>query len=638
MTGRSNLRVADGQAATPPSLSNAASWWQMRRPGGVMGGTRVLPGWLACCVVVGVLIAVFSNTTLLSPFSTAAAYVVVVVGLDVALGLGGMLALGQGALWGVSAYTFAILTTNHGWGFWPAALLAECGVAVVGAVLVPLLRLRGLYFALATLVLGLIFAGVVNAMVSVTGGPTGMSVFATYHVGGFTANSVLAQCVCGWIIAMVVVGLVLQLRRSRFGVGLQAARDDELAASSFGVNVFQSRAKAWMVAALLSGVSGVMFCVATGYLTPDEFSIQPSILLVLMLVLGGEGSVYGALIGASVITLLPSVFSSIQQYSTLIYACVVLVIIVVLPEGLFGLGARCGGLIARFAPGRVPANSPAQGARIGEAPSSNRAGLLAPRTKNDSGDVAIDAHDVGKHFGGVRALNGVSFEVRRGEVFGIIGPNGAGKTTLLNCLSGISRPDEGEVRVSGAPIQRLRPDQIARLGLARTFQNVRIFGRATVRSNTRTGVYSFGRSGLLAGVIGLPSARRDLHDMQGRADAALELVGLMSLAEQPASNLTTGQQRIAEVARCLASGPDIVLLDEPAAGLAESEVEHLRDVIHELRRRGQTVVLIEHNMDFVMGLCDRLLVLDLGRPIALGSPADVRADQAVIDAYLGEVS
>jgi branched-chain amino acid transport system permease protein len=635
MTSPSKLRSADRDtAAAATTFAASSAWRRMRRPGGVIGESRVLPGWLACCLVVAALIAVFSNTTLLSPFSTAAAYVVIVVGLDVALGLGGMLALGQGALWGVSSYTFAILTTGHEWGFWPAAIAAECSVAILGAVLIPLLRLRGLYFALATLVLGLIFAGVVNALVSLTGGPTGMSVFTTYHIGGFAANTVLAQCVSGWVIAMLVVGLVLRMRRSRFGVGLQAARDDELAAASFGVNVLQSRAKAWMAAALLSGISGVMFCVATGYLTPDEFSLQPSVLLILMLVLGGEGSVYGALIGASVITLLPNVFSSVQQYSALIYACVVLVVIVVLPEGLFGLGARCGGLVARFAAGQTQPGPQQHGAHTEVRPPLHSAPLPAPEAKNRH-DVAIAAHEVSKRFGGVAALDGVSFEVRTGEIFGIIGPNGAGKTTLLNCLSGLNRPDEGAVHVSGVSIERLRPDQIAGLGLARTFQNVRIFGRATVRSNTRTGVYSAGRSGLLAGILGLPSARRDLHEMRSHADAALELVGLTSLADQPASNLTTGQQRIAEVARCVASGPDIVLLDEPAAGLAESEVEHLREVIHELRRRGQTVVLIEHNMDFVMGLCDRLLVLDLGRPIALGTPAEIRVDPAVIDAYLG---
>ena len=589
--------------------------------------THLLRNWLICCGVVAVLIAVLSPTALLSPLSTAAAYAVVVLTLDLTLGFGGMLALGQGALWGVSAYVFAILS-NDGLGFWLSAVAGIAAAGLIAVILIPLLRLRWLYFALATLVLGLIFEGVANALVNVTGGPTGISVSAPYQVGGLIATDVLTQCIIGWVVALLVLGAVLRLQRSRFGQGLQAARDDELAASSFGVQVFRTRAKTWVFAGVLTGVSGVMFAVVSGYLTPAQFSLAPSVLLILMLVLGGEASGFGSLIGAVVIVLLPNVLSGIQQYATLLYAALILIVVVLIPEGLFGLFGRVATLLRRRFATTLAAPPTRTERWRAERP---------PRTRPVASDrVVLRAHGVGKSFAGIRALDSVDVEIRQGEVFGIIGPNGAGKTTFLNCLSGVDQPDEGDITIYDTGIRGLRPDQIATKGLSRTFQNIRLFGTATVRTNVRGGGYGASGSGLVAGLLGLPSARRDLERMDERADRALQILGLEHLASRPVAQLTTGQQRLAEVGRSIAADSSIILLDEPAAGLSEQEAEHLLDVIEALRESGRTVVLIEHNVDFIMRLCDRILVLHLGRRIALGTPSEIRRDEGVVDAYLGQ--
>ena len=539
-------------------------------------------------------------------------YAVLTLGLNVINGFAGQLSIGQGAFYGIGAYTAAILTVTAGWSFWLATPAATVLAAAVGMLVsLPVLRVRGIYLGMATFGFAEIVHVVLRSWESLTKGVLGMSGILppiTLGVDFGTQDRYYYL-----VLAAVLLSVLLshRLYQSSAGHALLAIREDELAAGLLGINTTAHKVAAFGVAAGLAGLAGSLFAHYLTYISPENFTSVESILVVTMLIVGGRGNTLGAVVGAGLLVALPEALRVVSVYRLLIYGLLLVGAAVFRPDGLvgrLGLGRR------RAAPVAAPLPTPA--APHGPGPLLRVEGL-------------------GVRFGGLVALDGVSFAVAPGEVYGIIGPNGAGKTTLFNAVTGVAPLARGSLRLGDRSLDELAPYQRARAGIARTFQNIRAFAGMRVWEAVEVGFHARLCHGGLAHLVATPGARREAGAVRSAADGLLRLVGLDASSEQLARNLPYGHQRRLEIARALATGPRLLLLDEPAAGMNESECQDLIALIRTIRDQGVTILLVEHHMEVVMAVCDRILVLNFGRPIAEGTPAAIREDPAVNAAYLG---
>ncbi|MPZ85400.1 MAG: ATP-binding cassette domain-containing protein [Actinophytocola sp.] len=553
----------------------------------------------------------------------AIVFALLAVGLGLAMGIGGQINLAQVAFFGVSAYAVAILTTRAGLGFWTSAVLALLAAALIGLFVgIPALRMQSHYLGIVTLGLALAFTNWVTNS-TLTGGADGISGIPVPPLLGID----MANEYFYYYFELIVFGLALGfagfLANTGLGRRMRAMRDDSLAAGAIGAPVPLLRMAAFVLASLYGGVAGVLYAGLIRYVAPETFSIANMFLLLAMVIIGGRQSIIGCVIGAVALSLLREVLVDFSVYAQLGFGTVVVLMVVFAPTGLAGIPVRLRQALRRR-------TSAEQRAALGP---------FRPDTGSDaerSPGAGLEISGISKQFRGLKALVDVSMSVQPGEIRGVVGPNGSGKTTLFNIVSGIYSVSAGTASVDGRVVTGHRPHQLSQLGIARTFQNLRLFGQMTVRDNVlvaldRSSMWSVWR--YLLWPVGVWRTERGLRR---RADEFLERFGLTDFAGAAPRSLPYGIQRRLEIARAMATRPALLLLDEPAAGLNGQEVGQLSDIVRSIRDTGVTVVLIEHNMGLVMSLCDRVTVLASGSVIAEGTPAEVAVRPEVIEAYLGD--
>nr|WP_295469644.1 branched-chain amino acid ABC transporter ATP-binding protein/permease [Mesorhizobium sp.] len=545
----------------------------------------------------------------------AAVLYLVALGLNVLTGYGGITSIGHGALVAVGAYATGIATVDHGWPFWGGMAAAILSASLCGLLLaLPAFRLSTWYFALITLGFGSVVSGLIMELGWLTYGFSG--------IVGIPLPEFFGATVAGrnlfWLVAGTGFGAFLVTRNligSRFGRALLAIKENPLAAMSAGVRTGAVKVGAFVYSAALAGIAGAFFAANQSVITPDDFSVHFSIYFLLVIVLGGLGNLHGPLLGTAAFFLLPYLMTGLQEWRLLIYAVGLLILMIFFPQGLAGLLA----LFAR---------------RIGRHPSPATTAIAKAAIPRVNG-AQLDIDTVGKRFGGVQALSNVTLAVPSGTIHGIVGPNGSGKTTLVNLISGFYGPDGGEIHIDGISSAAVSASGLARQGVRRTFQTPKLIPDLSIVENVMFGAYSDERASLSSIALGLPSARREARERRAEAMSYLDFVGLAAQADMSVGEATHGQQRLAEIARALVGRPRLLLLDEPAAGLSMAELEGLRETIAAIAATGTTVVIVEHHLELIADLCARVTVLDRGRVLKEGTPAQVFADPEVLATYMG---
>ena len=553
-------------------------------------------------------------------------FAIVSVGLSLVMGFAGQVNLAQAAFFGTGAYASALLTTTYGWNPWlaaAAAVLTTCVVAL--AVAVPALRVQSHYLGIVSLGLAVAFTSLLSNS-DLTGGASGISKVPPLAFPGIDLAGSHDFYYLVAIALVLVVGFALFIANTTLGRRFKAMRDDVLAAAASGIEIRYYRLTAFVLAGLVGGVAGVLYAHNARYVSPDTFGLGVMFLLLAMVIIGGQDSIWGAVTGAVLLITARNLLTGVQTFQQLAYGGLIVATVVFAPRGLAGAATD---LRRRF---DLPWPSiPIPWPRRPVAPSPN-ALRVAPSLEG----VALRVDNVSKRFKGLQALDGVSLEVCAGEIHGVIGPNGSGKTTLFNVISGIYRPNGGRVSVWGQDVTGQRSFRMSRLGVARTFQNLRLFKQLTVLENV---MVALDRDPARAHIRYLIAPWVVLRNERVRRARALQMLAefeLQDVANEIAVNLAYGRQRRLEITRALAAQPTILLLDEPAAGLNAAEQEGLKATIRKIRDAGVTVVVIEHNMSLVMNVCQRLTVFAHGKVIAAGTPREVSTDPAVIEAYLGQ--
>ncbi|MGW2048277.1 branched-chain amino acid ABC transporter ATP-binding protein/permease [Streptomyces sp. NPDC001858] len=553
-------------------------------------------------------------------------YALLAIGMGLAMGVSGQINLAQVAFFGVGAYTLAILTTDSGYGFWAAAAVAVLATVATGLFVgIPALRMQSHYLGIVTLGLALGFINwITNA--SVSGGADGISGIPLPTLPGIDLSSEYLYYYLELVVCALGLGFGLFVVRTHLGRRLRAMRDDSLAAGATGAEIPLLRMTAFLLASLYGGLAGVLYAGLIRYVAPETFSIGNMFILLAMVIIGGRRSLVGCVVGAIGLTLIREWLSDFSTYAQLGYGVVVVLMVVFAPTGLAGIPSR-----AREFVGRRRRRGIDGRARLGPF-----LPYEAVETPHATDEPLLEIRSVTKDFRGLRALDDVSLTVRPGEIRGIVGPNGSGKTTLFNVISGFYRATSGQVRFAGRVTTTARPYTLSLLGLARTFQNLRLFGQLTVRENILVALDRTRTHTIWQYAVWQPGVVRRERRLRHQAQELLERFGLTDFAEAAPGSLPYGIQRRIEIARAMAARPRLLLLDEPAAGLNGEEVQQLARIVRSIRDSGTTVVLIEHNMGLVMSLCERVTVLSSGGIIAEGTPAEVVAAPEVIEAYLGD--
>jgi branched-chain amino acid transport system permease protein len=565
-------------------------------------------------------------------------FAVACLGLNIVLGYAGQLSLAQAAFWGVGAYSTAILTTQFGLPVWAGMFAAFFVAAFFGILLgIPTLKLSGHYLAMATIGFGIILQLILVNAIWLTNGSDGITTIPSPRIGSFELKAP------GEFFYVAAVSLILftwgsiNLKDSRVGRAFMAIRENEMAAGTTGVDTTYYKIMAFALSAGYAGFGGWLFAHSCShYISPDTFSFEQSVILLVMAVLGGNGSAIGSIVGATLLTMLPEMLRFLKDSYMMVYAAGIVAIMIFMPSGIAGL-VKSMPVSLRL---RAWWNADSTAARQVAAAAST---LKSPDTAlpstfppcSGSNQVLLTVKGLAKYFGGLRAVDGVDMEVRRGEIQALIGPNGSGKTTILNMLSGLYIPTAGEITLEGTSITGQRPHVITAHGVARTFQNIRLFSELSVLDNVLIGQQSRSKASLAASIFRPASQRAEEATMRMKALEALEFVGLRGKEFFQANSLPYGRQRMLELARALVSDPKLLLLDEPAAGLNAAETEALVELLFRICDRGITILLVEHDMSLVMNVSDHITVLNFGKKIAEGSAEEVEHNREVIDAYLG---
>ena len=536
---------------------------------------------------------------------------IVGIGLNVLLGLSGQISLGHVAFYAIGAYALGILTTRAGWSFWPALPIAGLVAGCAGILLaIPALRVRGPYLAMVTIAFGFVVEQGAAEWAGLTGGWNGLMGIAMPQAFGFEFSE---REVAYFVLALTMLALLFYARfsESPWGHAMRAVRDSETASLSIGLDPTLLRTTAFAVSAIATGIAGGVFAALNNFISPESFPFFQSILFLLVVMLGGADTVLGPLIGAVVVVLVPELLSFLAGYRLLFVGLLMLLVLRLAPTGIVGL------LAPLFA--KQP---------------------ISPRTEPERDVIAflsttgaasgLSVRELSVSFGGVRAVSGVSFDARAGRITSVIGPNGAGKTTALNLICGFYRPDAGSIRLADAELKKMPTYRIARLGVARTYQTSQLFATMAVLDNVLIGL----RQGRLGAGTFL-SRERDPERL-ALAQSLLAFVGYRGTPDAPAGALAHVDKRLVEIARALATRPRVLALDEPAAELDATDTQAMGKLLQEIARAGIAVILIEHDMQLVMGISDHLVVLDAGSKIAEGPPAKVATDPAVLKAYMGE--
>ena len=596
---------------------------------------------IPACLIIAILLLprMVTSNYWLSLINLAISFSIACLGLNIVLGYAGQLSLAQAAFWGIGAYTSAILTTQLGVPVWAGMFAAFFVAALCGVLLgIPTLKLSGHYLAMATIGFGIILQLVLVNEIWLTQGSDGITKIPSPWIGSLELKNP------GDFFYVAAVSLVLftwgaiHLKNSRVGRALMAIRENEMAAEATGVDATYYKIMAFALSAGYAGFGGWLFAHSgSHYISPDTFSFDQSVMLLVMAVLGGNGSAIGSIVGATLLTLLPEVLRFLKDSYMMVYAAGIVLIMIFMPSGIAGLVSNMP-ISLRL---RKWWNADSLASLQVAAADSNRESFGAePKAAGiadctGSGEVLLRVRGLAKHFGGLKAVDGVDMEVRRGEIQALIGPNGSGKTTILNMLSGLYVPTVGEISLEGRAIAGRKPHVITSLGISRTFQNIRLFGELTVLDNVLIGQQCHSKSGLMSSIFHPSSQKAEESQMRAKALEMLKFVGLKGKEFAQSKSLPYGQQRLLELARALVSDPKLLLLDEPAAGLNAAETEALVDLLFQICKQGITILLVEHDMNLVMNVSDHITVLNFGRKIAEGSAEEVEKNREVIDAYLG---
>jgi branched-chain amino acid transport system permease protein len=553
-------------------------------------------------------------------------YSIVVLGLVLLTGVGGLTSFGQAAFVGIGAYATAYLSTKLGWSPW-LNLWVGLALTLAAALLLGWLTLRmsGHYLPLATIAWCLSI-NYTMANTEALGKYDGLLGVPALHFFGIDLNQGRSIYYLIWALALLGAWALLNLLDSRAGRAIRALKSGSVMAEAMGISTYRYKVIIFVIAALYAAVSGWLFAHFQRTVNPSPFGIKMGIEYLFMAVVGGVGHVWGAFTGSAVVKLvedqlqvwLPKLIGTSGNYEIIVFGIALVLALKYAPDGLWP-GLR--GLFGRLLP------TPARGADW------QGALALPARDKPVAGELLLEAKAVRKTFGGLVAVNDVSFSVHAGEIIGLIGPNGAGKSTTFNLVSGVLALSGGEVHFRGQRVDGLPSRQIARRGLSRTFQHVKLIPEMTVLENVALGGYLRSSKGTLSAM--LRRNRAEERQLFAEAHKQLERIGLADRMFEPAGNLALGPQRMVEIARALATDPALLLLDEPAAGLRLKEKQALAAVLRQLKGQGLSILLVEHDMDFVMGLTDRIVVMEFGTRLMDGTPAEVQASPAVRAAYLG---
>jgi len=553
-------------------------------------------------------------------------YGIVAIGLNILSGYAGQFSLGHAAFMAMGAYTTAILTkalatipffATSGLHIWLGITCGTTIAALSGIVLaVAALRVRGPYLAMVTIAFGWVIWKILQEWVAVTGGDLGISSIPKPQVGSLRLNTGKFYYA---VMAFFLTALALQYRLiySPFGMRLRAIKHSEIAVASVGIDVYRLKVVVFVISAAFAGFGGTLFAHQQNYISPDNFQFFSSVFFLLAVLFGGAATMFGPVIGAAVLMLLPEMLHDFDKYRLIVYGVLILVTLYFLPRGVVGL-------IDHLRPRRRKAVVPVP--RVAK----EMAADLPP-----TAGASLEINGISHAFGGLQALNDVSLEIAVGSVHALIGPNGAGKTTLINIISGVYAADAGSMHLDGTRLQSDSLHAAASRGIVRTFQTLKLFGNMTVLEHVVIGMARHSRAHLGHMLVRSGRDRRERATQLAEAHALLGLLGIAQLAEVPASELAYGHRRLVEIARALAVRPRILLLDEPAAGLVAEEIAALAAVIRRLKGIGMTILLVEHHMELVLNVSDRVTVLDHGGVIADGPPSKVCREEKVIAAYLG---